>query len=200
MVERAALEKRYTRKGIEGSNPSLSARFMTNSLIQLIGIAAMTCVLWSFQQNKRSGILILLIVGQLLFIFHYGLLSAWSAVAVNLVGIMRGIIFYLKPRYKLLQFDQWLYLFIVLFALAGILTWKGPRSLLVVIAMCVEAVGLWRNQPKQIRWYLLATRPFFFTYSLLVGSYAGMLADIAFSLSIVVGMWRFDRKPAIVKK
>jgi hypothetical protein len=173
---------------------------MTNILIQLIGLAAMGCVLWSFQQNKRSAILLLLIAGQLLFIFHYGLLSAWSAVAVNLVGIGRGVIYYLKPSRSWLQSKFWLYLFIGLFILAGILTWEGPRSLLVMFAMSLEAVGLWSNQPKQIRWYMLATRPFFFTYSLLVGSYAGMIADITFSLSIFVGMWRFDRKPAIVKK
>ncbi len=191
LVERVALEKRYTRKGIEGSNPSLSA--MRPILIQFIGIAAMGCVLWSFQQNHRSRILVLLLLGQLLFIFHYGLLFAWSAVAVNCIGILRGIIFYLKPQHKWLQTSFWLYLFILLFALSGVVTWEGPRTLLVVFAMSLEAFGLWHHQPKKIRWFMLATRPFFFTYSLLVGSYAGMVADIVFSLSIIIGMWRFDR-------
>lgn len=162
--------------------------------VQLIGLLAMGCVLWSFQQNKRSAILLLLIAGQLLFIAHYSLLFAWSAVAVNCIGILRGITFYLRPNYRWAQHSFWLYLFIVLFALSGILTWEGPRTLLVVFAMSLEAVGLWRSNTKQIRWFMLATRPFFFTYSLLVGSYAGMVADVVFSVSILIGMWRFDRK------
>ena len=36
MVEGAALEKQYTGNGIEGSNPSLSAKFNVNIIICLI--------------------------------------------------------------------------------------------------------------------------------------------------------------------
>ena len=35
MVDRVGLENRYTRKGIEGSNPSLSARLPSRDCLQL---------------------------------------------------------------------------------------------------------------------------------------------------------------------
>ncbi len=166
-----------------------------NILIQLVGLVAAGCVLWSFQQNKRSHILLLLIAGQILFCVHFYLLDAWTAVAINLIGIVRGVIFNLKAERRWAQYSIWVYLFIVLFWISGYFTWEGPRSLLPLLAMTIETVGLWRRDPKAIRWFLLIIRPLFFTYAFLVGSYAGMLADILFSVSIMVSMFRFDRKP-----
>lgn len=164
-----------------------------NYFIQLIGVGAIICLLWSFQQNKRSLILAYLSIGQILFSIHYGLLGAWTGVTTNVIGIVRGIIFYYKPHYRWAQQPIWVVLFIGAFWTGGVMTWAGWHSVLPLLAMTIETIGVWRNDPKQMRWFLLATRPLFFTYSLIVGSYAGMVADIVFTISIIVGMIRFRR-------
>jgi len=161
--------------------------------IQLIGVGAIISIIWSFQQKKRSAILFFLSIGQVLFSIHYGLLGAWTAVAINVIGIVRGIVFYYKPRYHWAQQPIWAVLFIVAFWIGGFMTWAGWHSVLPLLAMTIETIGVWRNDPKQMRWFLLATRPLFFAYSLIVGSYAGMVADVVFSISIITGMVRFDR-------
>lgn len=167
---------------------------MSLVIIQLVGFVGTAAVLWSFQQNKRSVILVYLIIGQVFFATHYGLLAAWSAVAINLIGIIRGIIFYYKPLWPWASHSVWPYLFIGAIALSGYWTWGGWYSSLILVAMSIETLAVWRNKPSQIRWLMLVTRPLFFTYSLIVGSYAGMVADILISTSLIAGMIRFDRK------
>lgn len=164
-------------------------------LTQLIGIVAVVCVLWSFQQNKRSRILLLLLAGQTLFSIHFALLGAWTAVVINLIGMLRGVLFNLKAERRWVQHNAWVYIFIALFWTSGYFTWEGARSVLPLLAMTIETIGLWCRDPKTIRWFMLVIRPLFFIYAFLVGSYAGMLADILFSTSIIVSMFRFDRKP-----
>lgn len=161
--------------------------------IQLIGLAGMLCILWSFQQNKRSLILVYLIIGQILFSIHFGLLGAWTAAVIDVIAIVRGIIFYYKPHQRWAQNPAWVIFFISCIWFAGIITWEGYRSLFLIIAMTVESIALWNNNPKNIRWCMLASRPLFFSYNILVGSYAGMVADILFTISLIAGMIRFDR-------
>lgn len=166
---------------------------MSSLLIQIIGLLATGCVLWSFQQKQRSHILLWLILGQILFALHFGWLGAFTASAANIIAIVRGIVFYFKPSRLWAKLTIWPYLFIGLIGISGYLTWQGWQSALVLGAMAIETTGLWSNQPRTIRRVMLGIRPIYFTYSLLVGSYAGMLADVIFSISIIIGMMRFDR-------
>lgn len=167
---------------------------MPSLTIQLIGFAAIGFILVSFQLNKRSTILIMLLVGQVLFSMHYGLLGAWTAVMTNLLAVVRGYVYYNKNRYTWARSSAWVYVFVGITWVAVIFTWEGWYSLLVVTGMTIETIALWQNNPKYIRISMLVERPLFFTYSLIVGSYAGLAADIIFSISIIIGMFRFDRK------
>lgn len=168
---------------------------MSSLLVQIIGLLGMCCVLWSFQQNKRGHILLWLVLGQILFTLHFSYLGALTAAATNFVSILRGLVYYYKPSRPWAKLNIWPYVFIGLIGLSGYLTWQGWYSALVLGPMAVETVGLWSNHPRTIRRLMLGIRPIYFTYSLLVGSYAGMLSDALFSLSIIIGMVRFDRRP-----
>jgi len=169
---------------------------MVLDLTQAIGFVATICVLLSFQQKTRARILIWLLLGQILFAAHFGLLGAFTAVVTNVVAIARGAVYYCKPTQAWAKSKLWLYVFIGLMAVGGFLTWEGWYSVLVLGAMMIETIGLWSDKPRTIRWVMLLIRPIYFTYSLVVGSYAGMTADVIFSISIIIGMIRFDRTKA----
>lgn len=163
-------------------------------IVQLLGLAGVATLVVSFQFNKRSTILCSLIVTQLLFATHYSLLQAWTGVAMNLIAISRGCVFYFKPHHSWAQWSGWLYSCIILFLVAGYFTWGGYVSILPLLGMSIETIGLWQNHPKQIRWWMLASRPMWFTYAVLVGSYAGMVGDTITAISLIIGMVRFDRQ------
>ena len=69
-----------------------------NIFIQGIGYLALLFVILSFQKNNRSLILLYLVIAQSIFTLHFSLLSAWTAVAMNIVATVRTYIFYAKEK------------------------------------------------------------------------------------------------------
>ena len=64
--------------------------------IQITGIAAMIFSVFSFQMNKHKQIMIMQILATSLFGLQYFLLGAYTGMAVDIIAIIRGIVFYNK--------------------------------------------------------------------------------------------------------
>ena len=165
---------------------------MNQIIIQVIGYMALFCAILSFQKNKRSKILLYQIIEHILFILHFSLLHAWTAVAMNVIGALRSIIFYQKDTKVWTQHIVWMYVFIGAFILAGLITWTNYASLFPLIAMVIDTFALWKRSTKSIRFLMLIPRPLWFLYNFLVGSYAGMTTEVIVFASILLGILRFD--------
>ncbi|MCB1190424.1 MAG: YgjV family protein [Leptospiraceae bacterium] len=157
-------------------------------LIQLIGFIALLFVILSFQKNKRNEILFFIVIAQVLFAIHFGLLGAYTAMSANIIAVFRGIV-YIKRKERI-----FLYIFILLFLISGYVTWEGYRSILPVVAMVVETIGFWLHNTKYIRIINLIPRPMWLSYNIMAGSIAGIVCEFFVLGSLIVGMMRFDRK------
>ncbi len=151
-------------------------------------------ILLSFQINKRNLILLFLTIGQLFFVLHFGLLGAWSAGAMNFIAMIRGYVFYNREKFKWAKSIFWLYFFISIFWVAGILTWKNFYTLFLTVAMTIDSFSLWQKEEKILRMTMLLPRPLWFIYNFTVHSYAGMLTEVFIFLSLLIGIIRFDVK------
>lgn len=171
-----------------------------NLIVQAIGIIGLIFVVVSFQNNKRNLILILLGTSQIFYAIHYGLLGAWTAFAMNIVGMTRSFLFTQKGKKKWMDNNIMMYVFIGLFWIAGILSWVGWVSILPVLAMTIETIGLWMKNPTKIRFNMLGLRPLWLSYNIIYRSYAGMTADLFVLISLLAGIIRFDIIPAIRRK
>lgn len=167
---------------------------------QLIGFFGVVFSILVYQFNKRSTILRLGTIAALLYSLHFLLLGAYTGSAMNLIGGVRGYVFYkIKPDNR----HRWiLYVFIALAALSTLLTWNGLISLLPFTATSIGGFALWHQDPKYIRRWILLAPPIWFVYSYLVGSYPGMLIEIIVFTSNIIGEIRFDvdRKKHMQKK
>lgn len=166
---------------------------MNPYIIQSIGFLALFFVVVSFQRNNRSEILSLIVVAQFLFALHFGLLQAYTAMGVNIIAAFRGIVF-IKRKEKI-----WLYVFIFLFIISGYYTWEGYRSVLPVSAMIIETIGFWIKEPSKIRFVSLFPRPFWLSYNVLVFSIPGIICELFVLSSLLVGIFRYDKKNYIQK-
>ena len=170
---------------------------MSDLIAQTIGIAAFALIVISVQSNNRKTILATIAAGQILFALHFYLLSAWIAVAMNAIGALRSFVFSRKSESKWAENSLWPYAFSGLFWLVLPITWQGYASLLPPIAMTMATIALWSDKTKDMRALLLASRPLWFAYAFIVGSYGGMLTDAFLFMSILVGMLRFDYQKSI---
>lgn len=165
---------------------------MNQIAIQGVGFLALAFVLLSFQKNQRVNILLLMLTGLVLFIVHFSLLKAWTGALMNLIEA--GVVFvaYKKETDEWAKQKFWPYLFITLYVLAGIFTYKSVVNFLPVIAQTFGALAVWQTNPKTIRQLMLIPRPLWFIYNFVVGSYAGMVSEVLILISVIIGIVRFD--------
>jgi hypothetical protein len=171
-----------------------------NLIVQGIGFIGLILVFISFQNNKRLFILLFLGTSQFFYAIHFALLGAWTAFAMNIVGMTRTFIFTQKGKKKWLDNVALMYVFIGLFWIAGALSWVGWISILPVLAMTIETIGLWMKNPTKIRFNMLSLRPLWLSYNIIYRSYAGMTTDTLVFISLLIGIVRFDIIPGIRRK
>lgn len=163
-------------------------------IVQGVGFIGLLIVIVMFQVNRRSFTLKLLVFSSIMFVIHFYLLGAWTAVAMNIIGAFRAFVFNKKESYKWLNRRETMYLFVGLFWTTGFLSWEGPLSLLPIASMSVECFALWNSNTKRIRWLMLAARPGWFIYNVVVGSYAGLATEIFLTSTLLVAVYRFDSR------
>ena len=135
-----------------------------------------------------------MVIGQMIFLAHFILLGAWTAVGMNLVGMIRTLLFRLREQRKWADQPVWPVIFVLLFWLAGLLAHESWLGILPVIAMTIETIGLWMKNPRKLRLINLFPHPFWFTYNLIKGSWPGVLCEIFVLFSILVAIFRYDLK------
>ena len=163
-----------------------------NLLAQIIGVVAMILLFATYQTNKRHIILIFHICISICWIFHYGLLGAISGLAINIVCLMRNIVFYWRGKYR---WSSHTVLPVLVCAIEVVLTvavWQGPTDVLALIGAPLQTVALWMKKPRYIRVLMLIASPMWLIYDLYYKSYAGVLTECIVMISIIIAIVKYD--------
>ena len=167
---------------------------MNQWVIQGLGALALVFLVTSLQINKRKSILWLQFVATSLFSVHFFLLNAVTGGAMNVIAAIRAVIFAERDRYSWLKKKYVMLSFIAIFWIVGFFTWDKMYSILPTIGMTFECYSLWEKDTKLLRRFLLAARPFWIVYDIIVGSWVGLATEAFFVSSILIAMFRFDFK------
>lgn len=157
---------------------------MKNWIAQGIGFAGLAFALLSFQRKERKGILFFQTVASLSFFFHYFILCAYTGSVMNLLAATRNIVFYHKEK-KWASKRYWLYLFITIYIISTVFTWKSNYSILPLIGVVVGTISFWMKSPRLTRLIILISPPCWFIYDLFSGSIPGMITEIFTFTSIL---------------
>ena len=168
---------------------------------QIIGICAVATFLLSYQQKKRSGIIILNIISRCLYIIQYLLLGAISGAVLDVLGAVSSTVAskkdddFIKKHLKII--------FIATNALlvaAGITIAVINNSLLdllPLIGVLLHTGAFWLSDERIIRRVSLAGSPFWLVYNTASRAYGSAIGDILTMVSIIIAMIKFKRSPTI---
>ena len=163
-------------------------------LIQLIGAFGIAASIAAFQFKKHGTILVFRTLNEALFAVQYFLLGAFTGAAASLIGIARNLIF--KNRVaKGKTTTLFIAIFSALFVLFGILTWEGPKSILIIVAKVLSTVSYGNKNTSVIRVIGLVTTTSWLVYNWFVFSIAGVLCEAFTLTSLLVGIVRLDLLP-----
>jgi len=133
-----------------------------------------------------------MVFGQVIFLVHFILLGAWTAAGMNVVGMARTLVFRFREEKSWANWRFWPVVFISLFISAGLIARESWVGILPVVAMSIETTGLWMKNLKVLRFINLFPHPFWFTYNLIRGSWAGVVCEIFVLSSVIIAILRYD--------
>ncbi len=172
-------------------------------IAQAVGIVAMLFVSVSYQSKKQKSIFALQFFGTMLFIVHFFMIGAIMGALLNALATVRAAVFLFKDKLKADRWP-WFIAFVVAYFAAYVLNFTlfdkevTPLNLVIellpVVGMVALHLGFRLKKAADIRRCGLVASPSWLIYNILAGSWGGAICDSLSLGSIIVGMWRHDKK------
>ena len=173
-------------------------------IAQVIGVIAMVLLVVSYQFKGKKSVIALQFLGSFLFSVNYLMLGAYVGCLLNFLGAVRAVVYYYKERFNADKLS-WFIGFVATYVLSYILNFtvfgKEPTALnliveiLPVVGMTALNVGYRLKNAASIRKCGLISAPSWFIYNLFSsGSIGALICDVCTLVSIIVGIFRMDRK------
>ena len=132
------------------------------------------------------------VICELVFAVQYFMLGAYTGMATNLLSCVTNSIYRERiKRNKSTRVFQ--IVFVILFALTGILTWHGWVSLLVIFAKSISSFANGLGDNKKIRFLNLIVMSLWVAYDVVVFSIGGVVCDLLTISSIIIAFLRLDK-------
>ncbi len=170
---------------------------------QVISILAMFFNIISYQQKSHVRIMACQMIGCVLFGTSYFMLGATIGGILNIVGILRSVIFIFKERFRSDK-PAWLVIFIGLYITSYLLVFTvfgkewtvfaAISELLPVIAMTALTIAFRLTDARTIRVFGLIASPCWLLYNIISMSIGAIICEVLSLVSIIIGMIRLDKK------
>ena len=162
---------------------------------QIIGLLAVAVLLLSYQQKKRSGIILLNVISRCLYITQYLMLGAFSGAVLDVLGAIASLIAG-KKNTAFVQKHIKAVIAAVMVSIVAVGTAVAVinKSLLDICSLAgvlLQITALWMSKEKTIRSVSLMSVPFWMSYNLLNHAFGASVGDVLSGCSIILAMIRY---------
>lgn len=168
---------------------------------QLIGAAAMLTITLSVQCRKKKHMMMVQSAAHMLYGFQYALLGAFSAAFMDIISVLRNILFYKydKDRKKIPLILPTIVILVTAFV--GILTYTNTLSLLPVIIAILYTIGASFRDPRVYKYIFGTCAIAWLFYNLKFQAYVCVIGNIMEITSTAIALIReTKRKKKVTKK
>lgn len=159
---------------------------------QIIGIFAVIIFFVSYQTKDSKKLLFLQTAGTTALVIHYFFIGATSGFALNVVCIIRNVVYYNKNK-AFLSNKFIPYLLALLVGVMGAFSWQGPISLIIIAALMINTVCLSSSNTQFLRKSVVLTCSMLVIYNVCVKSYGGILNESISVISSLIGIYRYRK-------
>ena len=165
---------------------------------QILGVMAMIITFISYQTNKKNTLLAVQTAATLCTCLSYLFLGASSGFALNIICLIRNVIFYFQKKGTPVSYVSTA-LLVIAMIVSGALSWQGAVSLLIIVALAANTVFLSLGDPQLLRKSILFTSTLVLIYNCFAFSLGGIANEAVSIVSSVIGIIRFYKKDHEVK-
>ena len=152
---------------------------------EAFGFIAIFIGFFVFQQKDRKKLLRTRLIGDILWATHFGLLGAFSGMAISVVAAFRAITFssIRRDNRKSILF---LFLFLLINIISVSLTWNSLWSICSLISSMLATTAFWQTSTSRIKLISLIVCVSQITYAIAMLSYASCLNEMITITSILI--------------
>ena len=156
-------------------------------LSQLIAAVALACSLLTFQLKRREHILFVFAALSAALSLHFYILGSTAASAVVAVSVVRFLVS-IRSQHR-----AWMYVFLLLTAAVGFITYSEPLNLLAILAGLLGVIATFQRDDLRLRRIMLSSSGTMAIHDLIVWTPVGLAVDLTAFISNIVGLYRFYR-------
>lgn len=152
---------------------------------EIFGLVAIIVNFLIYQQKERDSLLKVKLLSDLAWTLHYGLLTAFSGMAVCLVGALRETVFILTKD-KQDNRKYFLLAFCLISIITSLLTMKDAYGLLPAVASLIAVFSYWQANTTVTKLLGLPISLTMLTYDFVRFSIMGIINEILTIISILI--------------
>ena len=160
---------------------------------QGFGIVAIILGFVSYQMRTQRQVLFMQTMVATVFCLHYGLIGAYSALAMNCVCIVRNVVYDYRAR-KGIRSQLIPVIFVAIQIVICILTWEALYSIFILLGLGINTYCMSFYNPQSVRKSILITCPMVLTYDIFAYSIGGCIYETIAMISAAIGIVRYRKK------
>lgn len=165
---------------------------MQTVLGQIASITAVILSFLSYQAKTPKKLLFLHTSSIVALLIGYFLIGATSGGVLNVICLLRNVVYYNRSK-KPFSYPCVPYIFAALLAVFGALSWQGPISLCIIVALMINTVALSLGDNQKLRKSILLTSTLVLIYNICVFSIGGILNESVVLASAIIGLIRYRK-------
>lgn len=166
-------------------------------IAQIVGIAAVTLYLLSFQLKHRKHLVLVTCISNCFYVLQYILLGAFSGAILDILSTVSSFFANKKNAPGFQRYAKAvsaaLLILIVAAGLTLTLVQKDWIELLPIAGAVFQTSGLWFNNEQTIRKFALAGAPFWLSYNFLSQAFGAAAGSLLTIISIIVALLRYRK-------
>lgn len=161
---------------------------------QIFGYLAAFMMFLSYQTKTSKQLIVVQSISVVFIITHYLMIDAMSGFVLNIVCLIRNFVYYFDNKVKFFRHPVCAYILAVAMGVTGAISWQGPVSLLIILALMINTVFMSFNNNQLLRASVILTSSMILLYNLFMHSYGGMINESIGIISSVIGLYRYRKQ------
>ena len=161
-----------------------------NIMAQILGVLSLVLMFFSYQKKSKRDFLYLQIFMNVFFGLQYLVLNAFSALASNIVSIIKSTIFYKFEKQNKDIHIGFLIVFEMVIISLGILTYNGWYSIIPICIAALYTYGTWQKKLSNTYKIGIVAATFWIYYNFVVGAYASVIGSVIELIASIIGVIR----------
>ncbi len=159
---------------------------------QIISVIAVIVSFITYQMKSSRGIFITLSIATGISCVAYALLGGTTALWLNLVSILRNVLYCFHKKNRILHVALPILLAAIM-SVMSVFLWEGYHSLVFVVGLALNTLAMGYFNPQNLRKSILLTSSLILVYNLFIPSIGGIINELVAITSAIIGLYRYRK-------